>query len=69
MFLLYLDKLYIEDEGCEGRNSGTSALLAITQVVGNEEAILSALLHELQALGPATDHTVQGELSGLATLY
>ena len=37
-------------------------------MIGNEEAILGALLHELQTLGPTRDDAVQRERGGLAAL-
>ena len=44
-------------------------MFAVAEVVRYEEAVLRALLHELQALGPSGDDLVEGEHCGLAALH
>ena len=66
--LHHLDKLYIEHESCKRRDGCSGTALAVSQLVGDEEAILGTLRHELYALCPTSDNAVEGECSRLATL-
>ena len=67
--LHHLDELNIENQGSKGRNHCTCTTLAISQAVRDEEAVLATLRHQLQTLGPASDHLLQTEHGGLSTLY
>ena len=64
----HLDQFDIEDQCCEGRDLRTCATLAVSQTIGDEEAVLSTLLHQLQTLCPSSDHLLQGEGGRLTTL-
>ena len=64
----HLDQFDIEDQCCEGRDLRTCATLAVSQTIGDEEAVLSTLLHQLQTLRPSSDHLLQGEGGRLTTL-
>ena len=60
------DEFDVEDECCVGRNGLSCAAFAVSEVVGNEEAVLRASGHELYAFGPAGDDTVEGEYGRFA---
>lgn len=64
--LLYLMKLYIEDECCVWRNALSGPALAVSEVVRDEETVLGTLFHELQTLCPSFNNLVEGECSVLS---
>ena len=66
--LEHLDKLYVEYECCERRNGLTCAALTVSELVGDEEAILGTLAHELNAFCPTCDNAVEGECGALTAL-
>ena len=68
MFLHHFDELNIEDESCKGRNRTACTTLAVCQTIGDEEAILGALLHQLQTFRPTSNYLLQSEYGRLATL-
>ena len=44
-------------------------MLPVSEVVGDEEAVFAAFLHELQSFGPSGDDAVEREGGGFAALY
>ena len=68
MSLEHLDKLHVEDEGCERWNHGTCTALAISEHVRDVEAILGALCHELNTLCPTCNDLLQTKVGRLVAL-
>ena len=52
-----------------GRDCVGHSLRAVGKVGGDEEYVLAALFHELEAFDPAGNHAVEREGGGLATAY
>ncbi len=67
--LLDAEKFHLEDEGAVGRDTWARAGLAVSQVGRNLELEFVAHLHELDALGPAANDTVQWETDRLSALH
>ncbi len=69
----HLDKLYVKNERGKRRNHGSGTSFAVSQHVGDIEAILGSLAHQLQALCPASNHLLRAlaDAGGVAqvTLY
>lgn len=63
VFLLHFDKFYVEDQRSIGRNRLACSLLAVAEVVGDEETVLGTFLHQLQTLGPALDHLIEAKVA------
>src|SRR5258708_1295216 len=57
-----------DEEGGGGGDGGRMAAVAVRDAGGADELRLAADLHPLHAFGPAGDHAVEGELSGLVAL-
>lgn len=55
------DEFDVEDECCVGRDGLSCAAFAVSEVVGDEEAVLRTGGHELYAFSPAGDDAVEGE--------
>ena len=69
MSLHDLKQLYIEYEGCKWRYRCTGTAFAVSQTIGDEEAILGSLLHQLQTFRPSGNYLLESENGGFATLY
>ena len=52
------EQLDVEDEHARGR----AGAARVGELLGDPEAVLGALAHQLYALGPARDDPVEGEL-------
>jgi len=59
--------LYLEDQRGPGRNVVPCSALAVAQLGRQHQLGLTAFVHELQAFGPARDHTVQRKADRLPT--
>ena len=66
--LLNAEEFHLEDEGAVGRDCRGCARRAVGQVGRNLELEFVAHFHELEALGPAGDDTVQWETGRLPAL-
>ena len=66
--LFYFQQLDREDQGCVGRDLLSGTTLAVAEVVRDIEFVFGAYRHQLQALCPTFDNTVERELDGLAAL-
>ena len=66
--LFHLYQLNVKDERGKRWYRLARALLAISEVVGDEEAVFGPLLHELQTLGPALDHLIETKRGRLSAL-
>lgn len=66
--LFHLYQLNVKDERGKRWYRLARTLLAISEVVGDEEAILCALLHQLQTLCPALDNLIKAERCRLTAL-
>ena len=60
--LKHFDQFHVENECAEGWNACACSLFAVGQQVGDGEAELCALLHQLNAFRPSGDDLVQAEV-------
>ena len=65
MLVIYFQQFDFEDECFEGSNRVSCATLTVGQLVGYSELEFTTYIHQLYALGPASNNLVEGESCGL----